>query len=169
MASYATTTDLASYAVNPQAFAAIAPATQQAQLDAASTVLEGYFADQYHLPLVAPFPVDLKMQVCAIAAFWLMGFRGYKSDVNGDSVVRQRFDDAMAWAKGVASGMISPAGIIDSTPTTKEGAPTVTTGVMGNVVGGYAAPSTTISGNPANPAGARPYPFTGTIPGRRGW
>src|SRR5260221_8938821 len=108
------------------------------------------------------------MNVCAIAAFWYMGSRGCKPDVTGDVLLRSRSEDAMAWFRGIASGMISPAGIIDSTPNTKEGAPAFVTGTMGNVVGGYAAP-TTIAGNPTNAGGVKTYPFTGTVPGRRGW
>lgn len=168
MASYATPSDLAQYAVNPAAFASVSAANQQAQLDAASTVAEGYLADQYHLPIVAPFPVDLKIAVCSIAAFYLMSFRGFRPDSGNDIVIRQRYDDAISWLKSVAAGTITPAGILDSTPQVREGAPAIVTGVMGNVVGGYAAP-TTIQGNPTNPAGVRPYPYTGTIPGRRGW
>jgi phage gp36-like protein len=167
MASYATTTDLAQYAVNPSAFASVSAQNQQAQLDAASTVAEGYLADQYHLPIVAPYPVDLKIAVCSIAAFYLMSFRGFQPD-GKDIVIRQRYEDAISWLKSIATGTITPAGIIDSTPQTREGAPAIVTGVMGNVVGGYAAP-TTIAGNPANPAGVKPYPYTGTVPGRRGW
>jgi len=161
MASYATTADLAQFAINPNAFASISAANQQAQLDAASTVAEGYLADQYHLPIVAPYPIDLRMNVCQIAAFFLMTFRGYKPG-GADELIRLRYDDAMKWFNGIASGVISPSGIIDSTPNVREGAPIVVTGVMGNVVGGYGAPST-------SPAGAKPYPYTGTIPGRRGW
>lgn len=161
MASYATTSDLAIYAVNPAAFASVSTGSQQAQLDAASTYAEGFLADQYHLPIVAPYPIDLRMNVCSIAAFYLMTFRGYRPG-GSDDIIRQRYDDANTWLKGIAAGMISPSGITDSTVATHEGAPMVTTGVLGNVVGGYAAPSSSL-------AGARPYPYTGTIPGRRGW
>lgn len=161
MASYATLADLAQFAINPNAFASISGSVQQAQLDAASTLAEGYLADQYHLPIVAPYPVDLRMNVCQIAAFFLMTFRGYRPG-GADELIRVRYDDAIKWLTNIASGMISPPGIIDSSPTVKEGAPVVVTGVLGNVVGGYAAPST-------SPLGAKPYPYTGTVPGRRGW
>lgn len=161
MASYATTVDLASYAINPNAFAGISVVKQQQQLDAASTVAEGYLADQYHLPIAAPYPVDLKMAVCSIAAFFLMTFRGYQPG-GSDEMIRMRYDDAIKWLSGIASGMITPAGILDSTPNTREGAPRVVTGTMGNVVGGYGQPST-------SPIGAKPYAYTGTVPGRRGW
>jgi phage gp36-like protein len=161
MASYATPTDLASYAINPTAFAGISTASQQAQLDAASTVAEGYLSDQYHLPIVAPYPIDLKMAVCSIAAFFLMTFRGYQPG-GADEMIRMRYDDAIKWLSGIAQGMISPGGIIDSTPNTREGGPRVVSGTMGNVVGGYGPPST-------SPIGAKPYAYTGTVPGRRGW
>lgn len=152
MASYATLANFAVYAVNPAAFAGIPDGTKQAQLDAASTLGEGYLAAQYHLPIVAPYPVDLVMAVCSVAAFTLMSFRGYKPDVQGDATLLLRYDHAIAWFKGVATGMISPAGIIDSAPDVREGAPTVTTGAGGNVVGGYGLPSTVVGGT-----------------GRRGW
>lgn len=161
MASYATTADLAQYAINSAAFASVAAGTQQTQLDAASTLAEGYLADQYHLPIIAPFPIDLKLAVCNIAAYFLMTFRGYRPD-GSDEIVRQRYEDAMSWLRDVANGTTSPAGIIDSTPTVRDGAPVVTTGTMANVVGGYGAPTITATGQ-------KVYPYTGTVPGRRGW
>jgi phage gp36-like protein len=100
------------------------------------------------------------MNVCQIAAFFLMTFRGYRPG-GADEVVRLRYEDAIRWCRDIAGGLITPAGIFDSAPTRREGAPDVVSGAVGNLVGGSGTPSVTL--------GVRPYPFTGTVPGRRGW
>lgn len=160
MSSYATVADLASMSMNAAAFGSVSALDQQAVLDAMSGEADGHINNQYHLPLTA-YPRELTRRICDMAAYEIMCRRGYFPEGN-DQILRERYDDAIKWLMLVGSGRLTPPGIVDSTPTTHDGAPVITTGVAGNVVGGNLTPSTTF-------AKAKPYPYTGTIPGTRGW
>lgn len=62
---------------------------------------------------------DLRRAVCCIAAYDLLSVRGYNPE-GADENLRLRYEDAIRWLKGVASGFIDP-GLIDSTPDEEEG------------------------------------------------
>lgn len=160
MSSYATVADLASLANNNAAIASITSADQQRALDAASDEFDGYFAAQYHLPLVS-WPQEVRQHVCDVAAYRLMKRRGFSQE-GDDDTFREAFDDAWKWARAVAQGLISPPGIVDSSSATREGAPSVTTGQIGNTVGGNVSPSVQLGK-------AKAYPFGNITPGQRGW
>lgn len=160
MSSYATIAQLASVGINAVALGSVSTTDQQAALDDASTEIDGYLASQYALPLTA-WGNDLIGHVCSIAVYRLMSRRGYRAG-GVDAGFKTRYDDAIAWATKISEGTVSPPGIIDSSPGVKDGAPLLLSGVSGNTIAGNATPSITL-------AGAKPYPFTGTIPGKRGW
>lgn len=170
MPQYALVVDLVQLAINASALASISAADQQAALDSVSAEMDGYFADQYTLPLLpipgyagtgAPFPPDLKQHVCDAAAYRLMKRRGFFPEGN-DTSYREAHDDTWKWAREIAQGLISPPGFIDSTPATREGGPVVITGMSGNTIGGNVTPSVQLGG-------VKPYPFPAPLPGKRGW
>ncbi len=160
MSSYATTAQLAQLAINAAALTSISSGDQQTALDSASTEIDGYLSSQYILPL-SSWGTDLVEHVCHIAAYRLMGRRGYRAG-GVDQGFKERYDDAIRWATKVASGTVSPPGIIDATPGFREGAPTISTGQVGNTLPGNTTPTITI-------AGGKPFPGTNIMPGKRGW
>ena len=112
MSSYATTEDLSNLGVTSDSFEDIDDEKLQAALDSASTLADGYLASKFQLPLVSSGQ-DLAEAVCKIAAYNLLGSRGYNPELGGDVVLRARYDDAIRWLEGVSAGKISPA-ITDS-------------------------------------------------------
>lgn len=109
MSSYATPDDLVALGVSSAAVAGFTAAQQQAALDAASDVADGYLRSRFQLPLVAPYTSDLKRAVCAIAAFDLLTVGGFNPEPGGDEVIAKRADDARAWLRDVADGRVTPA------------------------------------------------------------
>lgn len=108
MSSYATTTDLAKYCTS-KVFAAVTTQQQQAALDAASAVADGYLAAQFTLPITGTLTQDLVRQVCNIAAYDLITQRGYNPEAGADANWRLRYEDAIRWLEQVAAGKVSPA------------------------------------------------------------
>lgn len=164
---YATTQDFGTYGIPAAAQGSqITASNIAAAILSASTMADGYLASQYKLPLSA-WGADLRKAVCAIAAWELMaGVRGFNPE-GSDSTIRQRYDDALAWLKGVSSGGINPPDIIDATPGTNEGAPIVASGLSGNAIGpGGVASTSFMFGIPYQP---RAYPYTPGSGNRRGW
>lgn len=124
MPTYATTADLALYGLNAVALEGVPTATQTAALDAASSVLDGYFAGQATLPLVT-WGIDVKQRTCEIAAFTILVGRGYNPEAGADQTVKQRADDAIKWAEHVAAGNVSPQWTDSSASATAGNCPDV--------------------------------------------
>lgn len=82
------------------------PGTIAVAIDAATSDANGYLASRYELPLSSPGK-DVKQRVADIAAYRLMSRHGY-SATNSDEDIRQRYEDAVAWFKDVARGLVTP-------------------------------------------------------------
>lgn len=95
------------------------PAEREAAIGAASDVANGYLGQRYTLPLTA-WGDDLRLAVCSISAFNLMGGQGFNPDGLTAEYLGKRHDDAVRWLERVARGMISPPAIQDSTPPEEE-------------------------------------------------
>jgi phage gp36-like protein len=109
---YAVPTDLQALSLTAAALTGISADEQQAALDSASGVADGYLASRYTLPITA-YGQDLTRAVCNIAAYDLMSVRGYSPD-GSNSTIRDRYDDAIRWLERVAAGTVSPVGVVDS-------------------------------------------------------
>lgn len=112
MPAYAERSDLENYLL-PAALQNVPTAVQDYQLAAASGFADGFLSGQFKLPLVAPYPADLVMAVCKIAAYWLMLRRGFNPDAPGDVGFRAGYDDAVRWLGLVRDGEVTPQ-VIDS-------------------------------------------------------
>lgn len=115
MSRYATTTDLTRLGLPSTALANVSPTTQEDSLDAMSAIADGYLSSRYELPL-SVWGDDLRACVCRLAAYDLMVTRGYNPTAGADENLLLRHDHAMRWLRDVASGAVSPAGIVDATP-----------------------------------------------------
>ena len=106
---YATVSDLTTYALPSVAVASLPAPLLQAQLDAASAMADGHLRARYSLPLIAPYPLDLVINVCWFAAYSIMALRGYNQDAGADIQIRQRYDDAREWFAAVERQRLHPA------------------------------------------------------------
>lgn len=117
MSSYATPANLVAFGLSAQALAGFTADQQQAALDAASDVADGYLRSRFRLPLATPVTADLKRAVCAVAAFDLLTSRGFNPEAGADTVVRLRYEDALKWLRDVADERVTPA-LSDSSGST---------------------------------------------------
>jgi len=122
--SYAKPSDLANAGVNPSVLSKIGPGEQASAILNASGELDAYLAARFTLPLLATTGA-LTTHTVGIAIYRLMCVRGYNPESDG-SMFRKRYEDAIAWAKGVADGSINPA-VVDSSPSGTRSVPRVIT------------------------------------------
>jgi phage gp36-like protein len=119
---YATTAELQSpaFGIPAAAFDRLAETPEEIDaildqaLASASSVADGYLAARFTLPL-AVWGDDLKRAVCAIACYDLMVGIGFNPE-GADEQLRKRYEDAMAWLKGIATGVVVPV-VTDSSAT----------------------------------------------------
>lgn len=119
MSSYATLANLYAYGIPAAALGDVSVTDQQAQLDAASTLADGFLRNKFTLPIITP-SADLVMAVAQIAAWNLLRRRGFNPDDPGGQATRLGYQDAMAWLKRVADGTTTPA-LVDSSAASGSG------------------------------------------------
>lgn len=124
MASYATVTDFAAFGLRDSALpSSITPTQREQAIAAASAVADGYLGARFRLPL-ASWGVDLTQAVCKIAAFDLLATQvGFNPESGANAILVDRKNDAMRWLEHIAAGKITPAGVVDSTPSAAPGGP----------------------------------------------
>lgn len=114
MTRYASTTNLTRLGLRSEALTGIATATQEAALDAASALADGYLRSRgYVLPLSA-WSDDLTRVVAILAAFDLLVTRGFDPSSGADDVMLRRVEMATSWLRDVAAGRVTPD-VTDST------------------------------------------------------
>lgn len=113
--AYATTTDLARLGIAATAIAAVSSTIQEAALEAASVLADGYLRGRYTLPLTT-WGEDLTRAVCAIAAWDILCQRGFDPNRGGDVAIETRANAATSWLKDVSAGRVVVSGG-NTTPT----------------------------------------------------
>jgi len=121
MAAYATREDLYRLGIRAEALEEISTDDQDAALEASSRYADSFLASRFQLPLIAPYPADLVANVCQHAAYTLLaGTRGFNPE--SSQSLRDRYDDAVDWFKGISRNLVHPQ-VTDSSPTTSSGRP----------------------------------------------
>lgn len=118
----ATLADLGDLGLKPEATSALSDATKTQHLVAASGKVASYLAKQYTFPLVS-WGDDVRDAVVAIAVYTLMSRRGFNPANPGDQAIVKRHDDAIAWLRDVAKGIVEPSDIVDASPNEEAGGP----------------------------------------------
>lgn len=108
MSQYATTTDLAQFAMGSVALTGISAGDQNAALEAASDEADGYLKARYAVP-VTVYGKDLRDHVCAIAQYRLLMRKTFSPD-GQKTAVRQLYEDAIAWLGKVSKGVVTLSG-----------------------------------------------------------
>lgn len=138
--AYCDTAALYIFGIRADALVDVPSADQEEALEAASETVDGYLRTAgYGVPIpTASLTRDIKRAVCRIAAWDLLSeARGFapssSSDVNSDLAVRTNYEDAIAWLRDVAKGVIQPIPLnssganADATPDAEEGGAVVVT------------------------------------------
>lgn len=102
----------------------VAVAVRDEARAAASDTALSYIKKRFGLPLLA-WGSDIKRAVAHIAVYDLMAYRGYAPESGVDALIAKRHDDALAWLRDVARGIVEPIDIEDSTAAVDEQAPLV--------------------------------------------
>jgi len=123
----ATTTNLGQLGLSPSAWSTqVSTSTQQAALNAASDLLDGYLAAQFDLPILAPYPQDVIEFECIVASYRLLANRGYNPATGADPNILEQYQQKLRWAEAVSRGEIVP-NIVDSSTDASLGGPFVIT------------------------------------------
>lgn len=109
---YAVLDDLSIYGLNASVLSLLTPIQQQAALDAASDLIDGYLNSKFKLPLVT-FGKSLTQKVCEIASWNLLSIRGFDPEDPADAEVKKRYDVALQWLQDIKNGEITP-NVVDS-------------------------------------------------------
>lgn len=128
---YATIAELESLAITKAAGDRFGAVAMNAQLQAASSIADGYLISQFTLPLETDpqgWDMSLTSAVSNIAAYLLYNQFGFSPMAPGDDLVVKRYDDAIAWLGLVRDKKIFPP-FVDSagSPEAFEGGPDVIT------------------------------------------
>lgn len=115
--SYASPTDLANYGINAAALGGIPTITQQAALDTAAQLIDGYLASRFVLPLKS-WQNDLRRACAIIAAYDLMMGRGFDPSPALAEILDTRYKSVQTWLNQIAREEVTPAGIVDSSANT---------------------------------------------------
>ncbi len=98
------------------AFVNVDTPTKDGALLWASSIALGFVKKRKVLPLKS-WGADIKSAVGDMAAYKLMGKRGYSPTSGANSVIRQSYDDALAWLRDVSRGIAELIDCVDSTTT----------------------------------------------------
>lgn len=123
---FADLTHLSTLSLPAAALSGISDADKLVALQAASDEAASYLRSVYTLPLTE-WDLALRRHVAAMAAFILMGVKGYKASLEANDIIRQVREDAVSWLKQVASGRVTP-GYTDSrsaSPTAPRNVPII--------------------------------------------
>lgn len=114
--AYATSTDLNRLGLSSEGLSDIASATIDAMLEACSAKVDDYIADggRYTPPLAA-YPASITLIVCKLAQYELIGVEGYYPEEGTEAVLLQRYEQAMADLKRLASGGAISGTVTDAT------------------------------------------------------
>ncbi len=106
--AYATLANL--YTVMPLTMMGnVAVATQQALLTARNAGADSYLRARYRLPAQTPYPPDLVLSICQLAAADIMRVRGFNPAAGADVIIMNSAENATKWLEGVERQRIHPA------------------------------------------------------------
>lgn len=94
-------------------------------ISAASSEVLSYLRKRFGLPLVS-WSDDIKQVTADLAAYRLIRIRGYNPANGRDATAREAALEAREWLKNVALGVVEPEAVSDSTASTEEQAPLIT-------------------------------------------
>jgi phage gp36-like protein len=121
-----TDAELLALGIASDALASVDASIRLAHINAATGRALSFVAKQHTLPLVS-WGWDLRGAVAAIAAYTLLGRRGYNPAGGSDESIEKAYKEATAWLGRVAKGTIELVDVVDSTPAVHENAPLVAT------------------------------------------
>lgn len=122
---YATPSDFAAMGLSNGAFEDVPQSQIWSVLEGASRLIDDYLAARATMPLVVFANASLRRAAVVIATYDLLSSIGFNPE-GADENFRLRYLDIIKWLEAIAAGDLPlPGGIQDSTPSTPEGLPDV--------------------------------------------
>lgn len=122
MAAYATLADVYKLGAPLVSMGQIPSATQQSCLDARNDFADDKFRARYRLPLQAPYPPSLILNICILTAWDIMNIRGYNPAAGADVNLANRAEAALKWFDDVERQRAHP-NVIEAAGGTEPGYP----------------------------------------------
>ena len=125
-----TAADVRKWGIAGSAFDDIDDKQLQDDCDQSWDEVEGYLRANGGIGLPLPadkVPLTLKQKACVLMSWNMMCVRGFDPTSSTDTVIRMRYEDALAWLEKVAAGKIQPipftadGNLDDATPDVEEG------------------------------------------------
>lgn len=132
-----TDAELIAFGLPGDALSVIDVAVRDASRAGVSAVALGYIKKRATLPLIS-WGDDIKRAAADLCVYDLMTYRGFDPGSNSGAVIVKRNDDAVAWLRDVARGIVEPVDMVDSTPDTDEQGPLVSS----DTAAGWSWPTT---------------------------
>ncbi len=108
---YAQASDLTSLALTPAAAARFSASAINAQLQAASSLVDSYIVSQFTLPLQTDpqgWDMSLTRSVCIIAAYLLYVQYGFNPSASADQLIVERYKSELEWLTQIRDKKIFP-------------------------------------------------------------
>lgn len=138
--SYAQISDLVALGLPATSLANVPSMTQQAELDAASGIMDSYFNGRFRLPLLVWD--QSVVQACAvIAAFSILCVRGYNPASGADVNIKGRYDRVILWLEQVQRQAVHPVVTQSADPTNSTVQPFVSSNSVLFITTGQTGPS----------------------------
>ena len=135
--AYAQVSDLTLYGAPAGAFTSVTAGQQQAAIDAANALVDGYLADKFTLPLTS-WGKDLVARIAQIATYDLIVVRGANPEAPGNIDLHDRWEAALRWLRDIADGRVTP-NVIDSSAGGTVGGPFVRSLQVDSATGNFSA------------------------------
>ena len=124
MTPYAVLSNLYAFGLPLANMGAVTVPQQQAVLDARNEYADDKMRARYKLPLSAPYPMSLILNICMLAAWDILMIRGYNPGAGADVNIAERGKLAMQWFDDVERQRAHP-NVIEAAASPGYAAPAV--------------------------------------------
>ena len=135
---FATRSLLPNYGIPAAALGNVTTTQQDACMVSATDEMYTYLAGRWPIPFVS-WDDSITAKCCEIAAYKIVCIRGFNPAAGADMVLRQRYEDAIEWCKGVERKAVHPTVVSASSPIPNYNQPKVLSFSVANTGGGTAS------------------------------
>lgn len=118
MDAYLTSTEFTDLVIPAAALSGLSPTQIDSVLVWASGVAAGYLRKRHKMPLIS-WGEELKLNTGKLAQYELFARHGFRPGSGNNQTSKDRYDEAVAWFRDVARGLIE-IDCVDSSPTVEE-------------------------------------------------
>lgn len=110
---YATAAEFDEFQLPSTALKGVPTTTKDRALQWGSRIALSYIRKRKTPPLLT-WGEDLRANICELAAYYLVGRKGYSPGSGNNQVIRMSYEDAIAWLRDVSRGIVEMVDCQDS-------------------------------------------------------